>query len=170
MIIKPAKELVAEANEVVKVLKAEDATAMHGQALFVDVREPAEWEKGHVAGALHVPRGLLEFAADPSLPNHKPEFDASDRSFFTVRRAAGRHWRRAPLKRWATMTWPTSRAALKLGAMLAGRSKPEPLGAPEPLGHALTACGAWSPCGLMPPTRPAGCPTGAAAQRQDEIA
>jgi rhodanese-related sulfurtransferase len=45
-----------------------------GEAQFVDVREPAEWDKGRVPGAVHVPRGLLEFAADPALPTHKTEF------------------------------------------------------------------------------------------------
>jgi rhodanese-related sulfurtransferase len=74
MTIKPAKDLVAEANNVVDVLSVDQAQALRGTALFVDVREPAEWEQGHVPGALHVPRGLLEFAADPSVPTHKPEF------------------------------------------------------------------------------------------------
>jgi rhodanese-related sulfurtransferase len=74
MSIKPAKELVAEANNVVRVLSADEARALHGKAVFIDVREPAEWEKGRVPGAVHVPRGLLEFAADPAVPTHKPEF------------------------------------------------------------------------------------------------
>lgn len=36
---------------------------------FVDVREPAEWEKGTVPGALTIPRGLLEWKAgsEPAL-------------------------------------------------------------------------------------------------------
>ena len=33
------------------------------QAVFLDVREPVEWEQ-HIAGAVQVPMGLLEFAAD----------------------------------------------------------------------------------------------------------
>ena len=74
MTIKPAKELVAEANNVVRMLSVDEARAMHGKAVFVDVREPGEWEKGRVPGAVHVPRGLLEFAADPAVPTHKPEF------------------------------------------------------------------------------------------------
>ena len=38
------------------------------QLRLIDVREPAEWQAGHIPGAVHVPRGLLEFKADPSLP------------------------------------------------------------------------------------------------------
>ena len=29
--------------------------------LVIDVREPAEFKAGHVLGAIHIPRGLLEF-------------------------------------------------------------------------------------------------------------
>jgi rhodanese-related sulfurtransferase len=81
MSIKPAKELVEQANREVTVLSADDARAMFdkGEAQFVDVREPAEWQKGRVPGAVHVPRGLLEFAADLSSPTHKPEFETTKR-------------------------------------------------------------------------------------------
>ena len=82
MTIKPARELVAAANAVVPGLAAADAEALVGRddVQFVDVREPAEWEKGHIPGAVHVPRGLLEFKADPSLPAyHEPRLDAGKR-------------------------------------------------------------------------------------------
>lgn len=29
--------------------------------LIIDIREPAEYERGHIPGAVHLPRGLLEF-------------------------------------------------------------------------------------------------------------
>ncbi|QDU29496.1 putative adenylyltransferase/sulfurtransferase MoeZ [Anatilimnocola aggregata] len=31
-----------------------------GKAVIVDVREPAEWEAGHVAGAIHLPKSQLD--------------------------------------------------------------------------------------------------------------
>jgi len=40
--------------------------------LLVDVREPAEFEHGHIEGAHLVPRGIVEAAADPSYPKHYP--------------------------------------------------------------------------------------------------
>ena len=43
-------------------------------AVAVDVREPVEWEH-HIEGALQMPRGLLEFAADPTSPRHVAELD-----------------------------------------------------------------------------------------------
>jgi rhodanese-related sulfurtransferase len=78
MSIKPAKDLVAEANAAVRTVTVQDALDLHasGTVQFVDVREPEEWAKGHIPGAVHVPRGLLEWAADPSNPTHKAEFDA----------------------------------------------------------------------------------------------
>ena len=37
----------------------EAEAALAAGALALDVREPAEWEAGHVAGALHLPLGEL---------------------------------------------------------------------------------------------------------------
>jgi molybdopterin/thiamine biosynthesis adenylyltransferase/rhodanese-related sulfurtransferase len=44
-----------------------------GEPVVVDVREQDEWDEGHIAGAVHVPRGHLEsrierLAPDPSRP------------------------------------------------------------------------------------------------------
>lgn len=51
-----------------------------GGAVLVDVREPAERDdQGVIAGAVHVPRGLLEFRADPSSPAHLPELSPERR-------------------------------------------------------------------------------------------
>jgi rhodanese-related sulfurtransferase len=44
--------------------------------LFLDVREPAEVAtSGKVPGALAVPRGLVEFRADPASAMHDKAFD-----------------------------------------------------------------------------------------------
>lgn len=39
--------------------------------LVLDVREGSEHEQGHIEGALLVPRGILEAAADPAYPKHQ---------------------------------------------------------------------------------------------------
>ncbi len=50
-------------------------------ALLVDIRDVRELEReGVIAGALHAPRGMLEFWVDPASPYHKPVF-AEDREF-----------------------------------------------------------------------------------------
>lgn len=77
MPIKQTKELVDAANAAVEVTSVDQAEALVGRpdVQFVDVRETSEWDKGHVPGAVHVPRGLLEFQADPSTPSFKPELE-----------------------------------------------------------------------------------------------
>lgn len=41
--------------------------------LLVDVREDNEWAKGHVAGAIHLGRGIIERDAEAALPDKKAE-------------------------------------------------------------------------------------------------
>ena len=76
MTTKTVKDLVAEASRDVETLTAQDAVKLLGASdvLFVDLREEVELQKaGKIKGALHVPRGLLEFQVDPTSPMHKPE-------------------------------------------------------------------------------------------------
>jgi rhodanese-related sulfurtransferase len=47
------------------------------EPLLVDVRESSEHEQGHIRGALLVPRGILEAAADPAYPKHMPELSSA---------------------------------------------------------------------------------------------
>lgn len=55
-------ELVQNAKGETGTVDAEESRTLHDQgALFLDVREPYEWEEGVIDGALKVPRGLLEF-------------------------------------------------------------------------------------------------------------
>jgi rhodanese-related sulfurtransferase len=72
-----ARMLVDEALAVVRTRSVAEALALHGQAgvLFVDLREAAELERaGTIPGALHAPRGVLEFRADPASEWHQPVF------------------------------------------------------------------------------------------------
>ena len=82
MTTKSAKDLVSEANRHVETLSGEEATKLVGQPdiVFVDLREGEELQKtGKVKGAVHVPRGFLEFQADPTSPTHKPELGSGKR-------------------------------------------------------------------------------------------
>ena len=76
-----AKDLVAEADAAVETLTVAEATPLvdDPDVVFVDVRERQEWEKGTVTGAVHAPRGSLEFHADPDSPMHKPELATGKR-------------------------------------------------------------------------------------------
>ena len=80
--MKTAKDLVAEANQTVETLSAEDAMKLVGDpgVVLVDVREGEELQKtGKVQGAVHVPRGFLEFQADSTSPSHKAELGGGKR-------------------------------------------------------------------------------------------
>jgi rhodanese-related sulfurtransferase len=80
--VKRAAEMIAEANAVIDTLEVEEAKQLVGRddVLFVDVREGGELAiQGKIPGAVHAPRGLLEFYADPSSPAHKPELASGKR-------------------------------------------------------------------------------------------
>ena len=86
------RDLIAEANEAVRVLDVGEARAMHGRddVIFIDLRDIREVAKtGTVAGAHHVPRGMLEFWIDPDSPYHKPLF-AEDNTFVFYGAGGGR--------------------------------------------------------------------------------
>ena len=52
-----------------------------GAAVLVDLREPAERSlSGAIAGAIHVPRGMLEFRADAATPYYDPALAPSTRT------------------------------------------------------------------------------------------
>jgi rhodanese-related sulfurtransferase len=77
------KTLLEEANAKIRTLPVNDAVALHGKddVVFVDLRDPRELEReGRIPGAVHCPRGMLEFWIDPESPYHKPAF-AQDKTF-----------------------------------------------------------------------------------------
>jgi rhodanese-related sulfurtransferase len=68
-----AAQMIADANARIPQVTPQDAFDRHdaGTAVLLDVREPTEWET-HIPGAVQVPRGILEFQADPASPRHNP--------------------------------------------------------------------------------------------------
>ena len=80
---KSAKNLVDEAMARVKTYTLEEARALHGRpdVQFVDVRDVRELEReGVIPGAVHAPRGMLEFWVDPESPYHRDVF-AQDKEY-----------------------------------------------------------------------------------------
>ena len=64
---KTLADFVREARTRIREISVEEFDEMienHDDLLIVDVREPDEYHHGHIPGALLVPRGLLEGAAD----------------------------------------------------------------------------------------------------------
>ena len=80
---KTAKSLVEDAMGQVTTYTVEQARALHGHpgVQFVDVRDVRELEhEGVIPGAIHAPRGLLEFWFDPESQYHRDVF-AQDKEY-----------------------------------------------------------------------------------------
>lgn len=76
------KQMLAEANAMVGSIDAENGKALVGNpdVLFVDVRDITELRQtGKIPGAVHAPRGHLEFHADPESPRFIPVMDRRKR-------------------------------------------------------------------------------------------
>jgi len=74
--MKTSKDYLEEANNVVARISPQDGIKLHSEqtALFIDVRDSAAIaESGTIAGALRIPRGFIEFAADDQSPYHNPK-------------------------------------------------------------------------------------------------
>jgi rhodanese-related sulfurtransferase len=70
------KAMLAEANAEIETVSVQDLPyhLEDGEALLVDVRDADERERdGAIPNSLHVPRGMLEFHADPESPVYKPD-------------------------------------------------------------------------------------------------
>ena len=77
---KTAMQMIGEARAQVPLVEAKEAAnELDSGAVLVDVREPEEWQHGHINGSVQAPRGLLEFFADPTSPRHKDQLDPSGR-------------------------------------------------------------------------------------------
>lgn len=79
---KSAGELVAAAKGRIDNLSVDQVAAEmeSGNATLIDIREPNELaDNGRIPGAVHAPRGMLEFYADPATPYHRPEFNPNNR-------------------------------------------------------------------------------------------
>jgi len=78
--MKTVQSMLAEADSAVPRISPDEAKKLVGRAdvLFLDVREPAEVvASGKVPGAVAIPRGLVEFRADPASAAYDKNFDPS---------------------------------------------------------------------------------------------
>ena len=79
------KQLVEEAESEIRTLDIAEALSKYGQdgVVFVDIRDVRELQReGVIPGALHAPRGMLEFWVDPESPYHKEVFASGQEFIF----------------------------------------------------------------------------------------
>jgi rhodanese-related sulfurtransferase len=72
--MKSYQELLAEAKTRVREIGAQDALAMRGSAadaVFLDVRDPNEYNLGKIPGAITISRGNLEKNVEAQVPREK---------------------------------------------------------------------------------------------------
>ena len=89
MITKGIKELCAEAETVVETWTVDEARdhLEDEDVVFVDIRDIRElWREGAIPGAVHAPRGMLEFWVDPQSPYARDVFQSGQRFIFFLRR------------------------------------------------------------------------------------
>ena len=85
MITKGIKELCAEAEAVVETWTVDQARGHleDEDVVFVDIRDIRElWREGAIPGAVHAPRGMLEFWVDPESPYARDVFQSGKRFMF----------------------------------------------------------------------------------------
>ncbi len=84
-ITKGIKALCAEAEAKIETLSVDEAMPLADDpdTVLVDIRDIRElWREGAVPGAMHAPRGMLEFWVDPESPYHKEIFASGKRFVF----------------------------------------------------------------------------------------
>ncbi len=94
MAIKSVKSMVDEAMAEIKTITVDEAKNLMNDDnhVIVDIRDVRELDHdGMVPGAMHAPRGMLEFWVDPESPYHKDIF-ASGKTFVFYCRSG---WRSA---------------------------------------------------------------------------
>ena len=92
MPITPALTLVERAKARIETLSLDEAKARadRGEAVLVDIRDIRELDReGRIPGAIHAPRGMLEFWVDPQSPYHREVF-ATDKQLIVFCAAAMR--------------------------------------------------------------------------------
>ena len=88
-----ASDLVAEARAKIREVAPGAFHAAVADAVVIDVREPSEFETGHIPGAINIPRGVLEFQVDahPAVANvSDPALSHKERPIVVVCRTGGR--------------------------------------------------------------------------------
>jgi len=81
----PLESLLAQADAEVDVTPAEKLLAEIGDEdlVVIDIRDVRELEReGHLPGAVHMPRGMLEFWISPDSPYTRPVFQEDKRFVF----------------------------------------------------------------------------------------
>jgi len=79
------KALCEAAEREIETIPPDEAVKLAGRddVVLIDIRDIRELQRdGRVPGAVHCPRGMLEFWIDPNSPYHKPVFNQDKKYVF----------------------------------------------------------------------------------------
>lgn len=82
MTLVTSNELLAEARKNIDYVSVDEAKTLHGSddVVFVDIRDSKELvDPGAIPGAIHAPRGGLEFSLDPASELANPKLNSGKR-------------------------------------------------------------------------------------------
>lgn len=86
MKLKTSKELVQEAMDKIKTItpaELKNLKIKNPDAILIDIRDIRELKKtGKIKGAIHMPRGMLEFWLDPESPYYKKDISPEKTKIF----------------------------------------------------------------------------------------
>ena len=71
---KSGMDLINDAKTRIREVTPADVREMRARgesAVYLDVREPNEWNLGHLPGAMHIPRGTLETKVEAVVPRDR---------------------------------------------------------------------------------------------------
>ena len=84
-------DFVKQAKSQIQEIDVSEVQALLEEGYQVlDVREPAEFNAGTIAGALNVPRGILEPAADRQYAGRRDELQDRDKKWLLFCASSGR--------------------------------------------------------------------------------
>ena len=96
------RDLLNEAKAAIREVDPPEAEELleRGGVVFLDVREPDEYEQGAIPNTVHLPRGHLEFQVEGKLSDK-----SGPRSSSTALAACAPHSRPRRCRTWATTTF-----------------------------------------------------------------
>jgi len=68
-IVNESRKIIKETNAAEVIRRQEQGDKFH----LVDVREESEWAKGHIAGAVHIGKGVIERDIESAIPDFGAE-------------------------------------------------------------------------------------------------
>jgi hypothetical protein len=118
MSIRRVSDLIAEAKARIQSVSVKRVAVelRESNVLLVDLREQNERElRGVIPGAIHAPRGMLEFGPIPRSTSIDPNSSRTVASSCTVRSVGARYSRPMRSGAWVTATWPRWKVASRPG-------------------------------------------------------